>query len=314
MSISLSVTRGYTFVADGSGNILVTKDRLNSLGLPTVEIEDGDITTAALANLSVTTDKLANGSVTTIKIADLNVTTDKIAAANVTTEKIADANITTDKIADANVTNAKLVDNSIMPVKLHSSLAGDGLGSVAGVLNVNPDNVTLGISADVLEVNTGGISSNELADDSVGTDELQDGAVTADKLSSGGFSTMNIFTLNLKDGDEYVYTIYDADSENRFPWNYHFRVWVRTTTSIADGGVGATYNDWAAIDLPSNNGSNPFSLNLSLHFKEIRDGGADQNKVELRLINDTGSDYALVIQQIIYPSGLYTASDWGDSS
>ena len=33
-----TVTAGYTFVADGSGNILITKARLNSLGIPAVTV------------------------------------------------------------------------------------------------------------------------------------------------------------------------------------------------------------------------------------------------------------------------------------
>lgn len=64
-------------------------------------LNDGDVTSAKIADGAITTDKLDDVAVTTAKIADNAVNEDKILAGAVSTAKVADNAITVDKVASS---------------------------------------------------------------------------------------------------------------------------------------------------------------------------------------------------------------------
>lgn len=93
-----------------------------------IRLDEGEVTTYALADLSVTTAKLgalavtaaklAADAVETDKIKDGAVTEPKIGALAVTAAKLASNAVETTKIADGAVTGAKAADNTFPPQKL----------------------------------------------------------------------------------------------------------------------------------------------------------------------------------------------------
>jgi hypothetical protein len=106
-------------VADGS----ITAAKIADGTIVAAEIANSAITTAKILDANVTAAKIAADAVTTAKIADANVTASKIASDAVTTAKILDSNVTTAKILDANVTTAKVAANAITQAKLASNLS-----------------------------------------------------------------------------------------------------------------------------------------------------------------------------------------------
>jgi microcystin-dependent protein len=69
-----TVTPGYIF----QNNEVVTPTKINSAALPTVAVDDDEITTAKILNTAITTAKIADANVTTAKIADGAVTQEKL--------------------------------------------------------------------------------------------------------------------------------------------------------------------------------------------------------------------------------------------
>lgn len=161
---------------DPADNTPISAARLNHMedGIANIdtdlEIEDGSITTAKLANSAVTGAKIANNAVTTAKISDLNVTTGKLAGDAVTATKIAASAVTTDKIANLAVTSAKIAANSITS----SELAG---GAVQATHIQD-----LAITG--AKIANGTITSGKLGSSSVGTTQIANLAVTAAKIAS----------------------------------------------------------------------------------------------------------------------------------
>lgn len=84
----------------------------------TVELKDGAVTEAKLANLSVTTAKLADLAVTATKLANEAVIEAKIAPLAVTSGKLADLAVITGKIADLAVTAAKIASGAVTEPKI----------------------------------------------------------------------------------------------------------------------------------------------------------------------------------------------------
>ncbi|MCP4124718.1 MAG: tail fiber domain-containing protein [Bacteroidetes bacterium] len=137
---TLSVnTDGVTIQVNGSDNLEVIDG-----GISTAKLADEAVTTIKILDANVTTAKLADSAVTTVKIADSNVTTAKIADANVTNAKLAVDSVATANIIDANVTNAKLANDSVT-VTAGTGLSDGGAVSLGSsvTLNVDPAQVVL---------------------------------------------------------------------------------------------------------------------------------------------------------------------------
>jgi hypothetical protein len=77
--------------------------------------------------------------------------------------------------------------------------AGDGIQSDADAITVKLDGTTLAKGASGLKVSTGGINTNELANNAVDTAKLANNAVTAGKINVGGISAANQFAAGVVD-------------------------------------------------------------------------------------------------------------------
>ena len=187
----------------------------------TAKIADDAVTAAKLANTAVTAGSYtaaditvdaqgrvtaaSNGEISTSEIADSAVTEAKLASNSVTSAKIADGTI-----VNADINASAAIDGSKLDVELDDlsnvSVASPSTdeflkwngttwvpGSVEGagtVLNVATGTGLTGgpiTSSGTISVDTGGIGTNQLADDAVTATKLADTAVTA-----GSYTTADI--------------------------------------------------------------------------------------------------------------------------
>jgi hypothetical protein len=89
------------------------------------------------------------------------------------------------KVAALGITTSELAATSVTKAKINADVAGAGLGqNIDGSLEVNTDNTTLEISADIVRVKDAGISAAKLATDSVSTIKIVDANVTLAKLAT----------------------------------------------------------------------------------------------------------------------------------
>jgi hypothetical protein len=172
------------------------------------KINDGEITTAMLANGCVTTAKIADGNVTSAKIADGAVTEAKIARNAVTSTKIADSSVTTSKIMGRAITEELIDDQAVTRSKIaNGAVETNTLADNAVTApKIKDGNVTTEKIADgavtsqkigALAVQYGNIADNavsgsKIAVNSIRTDNLQYGSVTADKIASQAVTTAKI--------------------------------------------------------------------------------------------------------------------------
>lgn len=126
LQVGLDTTQAlYT---NGSGELVVVADsnygmsidastglRVDILSGGALEFDGGDLD---VKDGGITTARLADSAVTTVKIADANVTTAKLADSAVTTAKINNTAVTEDKIAADAVSTVKIVDAAVTMDKL----------------------------------------------------------------------------------------------------------------------------------------------------------------------------------------------------
>ncbi len=180
-NITLNVVDGdsiQTIVSDSSANTLTNKTINSDSNTLTIDTADAYITInaddAKATITNIDSDNIKDGGIETIDIADDAITNSKIATDAVTSDSIQAGAVGTDEIADDAVTAAKI----------NADLAGEGLTQAAGgELDVNVDDSTIEINADVVRVKASGITDNEIADDAVDTDAIQDLAVTDAKIN-----------------------------------------------------------------------------------------------------------------------------------
>lgn len=96
------------------------------------------------------------------------------------------------------IDNANISTNAnILPVKLSSTIAGDGIGrdGNTGVLEVNVDGTSIEIDSDVLQIPDLGISTAKIASSAVTTAKIADSNVTTAKIAD-----LNVTTGKIADG------------------------------------------------------------------------------------------------------------------
>jgi hypothetical protein len=96
----------------------VTRVKIASNAVDTLQLADGSVTTPKLALGAVDTPQIANGAVTALKLASNSVTGAKIADLAVDTAQLANGAVTTAKLASNAVTNLKVADGTLRPDKL----------------------------------------------------------------------------------------------------------------------------------------------------------------------------------------------------
>ena len=101
---------GESIGIEGDDTTISTKAGNNKI---TIEVKDGGISTAKLADKAVTSTKLADGAVGTTQLGNKAVTTAKLADGAVTTTQLGNNAVTTTKLNDGAVTEAKL-DNGLL--------------------------------------------------------------------------------------------------------------------------------------------------------------------------------------------------------
>ena len=198
--------QGYVIMADGSGNPYAVNqseaaatdikhaasvattialghvkigNTMQAANDGTLDLKDGAVSTAKIADANVTAAKIATDAVETAKIKDANVTTDKIADGAVSTAKIADGAVSTAKIADGAVTGAKIEGSAITSSKIaDGNVITDKLSNSA----VTTDKIaTKAVTTE--KIASHAVEYGNLAEDSVRTSRIKDEAVTNAKLA-----------------------------------------------------------------------------------------------------------------------------------
>lgn len=212
------------------GNNVVTSVKIADGAITSSKLLDGVVVTSKLADGSITEIKLADGSVTTGRIANLAITGNKISSGTITGINIADGAIGEAKLEDGSITEIKILDGSITLSKLSSlmCLNGEilkktltgwecsvdvGTGSVTAggglsnsgtpsdpILDVNVDNLTIEVSGDALQVRAGGITSLEIANQTITNEDI---AILANiewsKINKTGSSIADLTTRAFSD-------------------------------------------------------------------------------------------------------------------
>ena len=149
----------------------VTTDRINNLAVTTDKINNLAVTTEKINSRAVVTDKIDNSAVTTIKINDLAVTSVKLNDGAVITNKIKDLNVTTPKINDYAVTNIKLGNESVTNNKIANK-------TINGFEKIRHKSI------ESININTNGVSRDNLQDACVNTQKIEDLSVTNAKIAN----------------------------------------------------------------------------------------------------------------------------------
>ncbi len=148
-----------------SGDATVTNTGVLTIAsdaITTGKILDGEVQNGDLAGDAVTTDKILDATIVTADIGADEVQTTNIAGNNVTLAKIVDG--TGDEILSTDGSGNPQYETKSAVL---SAFAGNGLVASGGALDVNVDNSTLEINADVVRVVAQGITNNEIGLDAV---------------------------------------------------------------------------------------------------------------------------------------------------
>ena len=166
----------------------------------------------------VTSNEIATGAVTTTEILNGTIVTADIATGGVTSTDILDATIVTTDIASAGNDQILTTDGSGNPQWVDQNVvfngqAGDGLvlDGINSELDVNVDNSTIEINADVLRVKASGINSSHIQDGSIVAADIATGGVTTSDILNGTIVSADIATGGVNSSDILNETIVPAD-------------------------------------------------------------------------------------------------------
>ena len=139
-TVNAGVTAGYTFVADGQGRVLLLKERLNLLGLPTVTVDlSGAVDTEDLVASAVSAAKLADAVADAIPVGVATVG-DPVAKTNPIDVSLQISDIQGNALAvrcavwwwlSDNAVGSALTPTSAVPDQAESYQAGNGAVAMA---------------------------------------------------------------------------------------------------------------------------------------------------------------------------------------
>lgn len=191
---------------------IVDTAALGTNSVTTVKITDLNVTTAKIADANITAAKIGTGAVTPLKIdstlAGNGISRDGITgilsvnpaasgglAVSASGVAVATSGITSTMIADSSVIAAKIATDAVTPLKIASSIAGDGItrNVTTGVLSVNAA-AGGGLSTSVSGVSVAslGITAAMIADGVISDVKLAANSVTATKIATGAVTPLKV--------------------------------------------------------------------------------------------------------------------------
>ncbi len=232
------LTGGGTPSLGGSTTIAVQSDSSNTISVSGsgIGVADASLQAAKLASNSVTTNKVADGNITLDKL--VNMSDSQIMVGNSSNRPAfvsmsGDASISNTGALSLNsnaVSTSIVQDSAITNIKLANSqvtlVAGDGVATLGNLalgasMNVNLvlDGSTLAKGASGLKVSSGGITSTELAANSVTSSAIADDAVGSTEIAANAVQTVKIqddaVTL-AKCGFQWVQEVYTGTTSTTY--------------------------------------------------------------------------------------------------
>ena len=139
-------------------------------------------------------------AITSSKINDESINASDLANSSVTTQKLADDAVTLEKIASGSSNQILTTNGSGDPQyedksDIFNALAGEGLAENAGMLDVQVDDATLEIDADIIRVKNNGIITDKIANEAITENKLDNNAVTTNKIANN-----SVTLTKLEDG------------------------------------------------------------------------------------------------------------------
>ncbi|UGU16846.1 hypothetical protein LS482_02995 [Sinomicrobium kalidii] len=300
----LTVNGGLEFTGNTDG-----VDKL--LGDAGIEVADGGIDNAKLANDAVSESKIQDGTITSSKIQNGEVKESDLGADAVSTDKIQNKAVSPEKLGTDGVPSGQVPIADGSGGVVYGNLSSDnvdGKDLTAGdgsVTVVDGTGATL-VDADV-SVSPDGITNDKLADNAVQTENIIDGAVTSEKIGADAVTSDKILdgevqTADIADGavspdkmeggtaDQVMIT--NAAGDVIWVDNAAFVQDNETVTTIEENTTGIyTYTNEAGMpwDIHTEAGSNPYDNTASGLASDNVQGAIDE------IVNniDSGAGVAL---------------------
>ena len=209
------------------------KTKINDGEITTAMLANGCVTTAKIADEAVTEGKIARNAVTSTKIADSSVTTSKIMGNAITTDKLDDLAVTRQKIANGAVESNTLADNAVTTPKIK-----DGNVTTAKIADGNVTTAKIGNSAVTTDkLDDGAVTSDKIYSQAVTTDEIANSAVTTAKIADEAVTSQKIAALAVQYGNLADNAVDGTKIANNSIRTANLQYGSVTTAKIADGNV-----------------------------------------------------------------------------
>ena len=219
------------------------KTKINDGEITTAMLANGCVTTAKIADEAVTEGKIARNAVTSTKIADSSVTTSKIMGNAITTDKLDDLAVTRQKIANGAVETNTLADNAVTTPKIKdgnvtTAKIADGNVTTAKIADGNVTTAKIGNSAVTTDkLDDGAVTSDKIYSQAVTTDEIANSAVTTAKIADGAVTSQKIGALAVQYGNLADNACNGTKIANNSIRTANLQYGSVTTAKIADGNV-----------------------------------------------------------------------------
>ena len=172
-----------------------------------VNLGYNSITSYNIENGEIRTNDLSDLSITTIKVADKAITNDKIEADAIKTNIIEDGAIINSKIADNAIDSAKIMNNTIKTIHINNkAITNDKIETDAIKTNIIENGAIINSkiadnAIDSAKIMSNAIKTIHINNKAITNDKIKDGAIIASKLSNMGATKGQILSWNDLDGE-----------------------------------------------------------------------------------------------------------------